>query len=160
MVKRLLRSIRQKPQGVRDQIAFGVAVVFTGSIFVVWLITAPTRFTSNTADSSASEGESTGFADIFGGFSEVIEQSRAAAGQSTATEVPEQPEPTLAEMLDALAAERAASESLSTSTVGTSSEVLPVTVWNSLPTTTPEKEVRIMPVNNQATATATSSPSE
>jgi len=160
MVKRLLRSIRQKPKGVRDQIALVIAIAFTGSIFTVWLITAPARFSSDAQQAQTPEGESTGFADIFDGFGDIIDQSRNNSMTGTAIEADAPPEPTLAELLELLQAEQATSEATSTSPTATTSDRQPVAVWNSLPTTTVEREVRIMPVNNQATATATSSPSE
>lgn len=45
MIKRLLKSIRQKPKHSRDNIAFSLAALFSGLIFVVWLYNAPVRHT-------------------------------------------------------------------------------------------------------------------
>lgn len=147
MVKRLLRSIRQKPKVFRDQIALGVAVLVTGSIFTVWLVTAPTRFASDSQQAQApdSESERSGFANIFDGFNDVLDQSRNNTMTGAAIEADAPPEPTLAELVASLEAERAAENA-------TTSERVPVGVWNSLPTTTSAREVQIIPVQNQATS--------
>lgn len=154
MIKRLLRSIRQKPKGVRDQVAMVIAVVVTGTVFTVWLVNAPARLASYNSNTTNAESESTGFADIFEGFGEVIDQSRATnevddvdlAGED------DQSEPSLAEMVQMLEEERAARELVETSTTSTST---PVAVWNSMPTTSnqrSEREVMIIPVQSQATS--------
>lgn len=46
MLKRLIRAIRKKPKAVRDQYAFWIAAIFTGSVFFIWLATFTTNIES------------------------------------------------------------------------------------------------------------------
>ncbi|MCA9355395.1 hypothetical protein KC865_02480 [Candidatus Kaiserbacteria bacterium] len=43
MIKRLIRAIRRKPKGVRDNIALSIAGSFTAVVFMVWLYHMPAR---------------------------------------------------------------------------------------------------------------------
>jgi len=161
MVKRLLRKIRQKPKGVRDQIAMAVAIVFTGIIFVAWLINTPARFASTTSEGSTADAESGGFADIFDGFGEAV--NRSTESTEGAGEAEADSEPSLAEMIQALEAERQESEGIGTSSTSTVQEVPAVEVWNSMPTTSraeTQREVMIMPVVTPAATSSVESSSE
>jgi hypothetical protein len=89
MVKRLLRSIRQKPKGVRDQIAFVAAVVVTGAILTTWLFYTPAG--SESIESGSTEDDAPGFADIFKGFGNVISQYNADSKSSSTPVVETKP---------------------------------------------------------------------
>ncbi|MCB9812054.1 hypothetical protein H6778_00125 [Candidatus Nomurabacteria bacterium] len=90
MLKRLIRQIRQKPKGVRDNIALGTAGVFTFLVFTVWLYHAPSRFTSE-ASLSRDDGTA-GFTQIFDTLQEQVANVKESV--SAATEAsPEEPIP-------------------------------------------------------------------
>ncbi|NCT01882.1 hypothetical protein GW766_01345 [Candidatus Parcubacteria bacterium] len=66
MIKRLLRNIRQKPKAVRDNIALGVAGVFTAAVFSVWAYNFPSKVASLASESPANVAEdAVGFTDFF-----------------------------------------------------------------------------------------------
>lgn len=63
MIKRLIKSIRRKPKGVRDNIAMSIAGVFTAAVFVVWLYHMPAR--QSVIAEKAANDSTPGFSQIF-----------------------------------------------------------------------------------------------
>lgn len=65
MLKRILRSIRQKPKPVRDNAAMLIAGAFTCMVFLLWAYHAPTKFSAAEKQGVQTESPS-GFTDLFG----------------------------------------------------------------------------------------------
>lgn len=78
MLRRLIRSVRKKSKGTRDNIALGIAVMFTGVVAVTWLYHWPMGAESMSAEVSQTT-EKSAFADLFSSFkdqfSELKEES-------------------------------------------------------------------------------------
>jgi len=68
MIKRLLKSIRQKPKSSRDNIAFSIASLFSGLILIAWLYNAPVRHMAIEERYRETEAESSkaSFSSFFG----------------------------------------------------------------------------------------------
>ncbi len=67
MIKRLLRNIRQKPKVVRDNIALGIAGMFTAIVFSIWVYHFPSKIAALTDSTQSDKGEgSPAFTDFFG----------------------------------------------------------------------------------------------
>jgi hypothetical protein len=85
MVKRLIRSIRQKPKGTRDAVAFGGALVFTLMVFTVWAFNTPARMAA-IQESYITEDRSAGFGSLFGGIKDQFATAVESINLSTTTD--------------------------------------------------------------------------
>jgi hypothetical protein len=71
MVKRLIRTIRQKPKGTRDGVAFGLALVFSLFVFTVWIFNTPARMNAIEESYTVNkEVRESGFGSLFFGIKE------------------------------------------------------------------------------------------
>lgn len=84
MIKSLIKNIRQKPKSTRDNIALGLAGVFTAIISMIWLYNLPARYSA--LEEEHKEKESSGFASLFSGFKDQFASVKEAT--------PEEVEPT------------------------------------------------------------------
>jgi len=99
MIKRFLRNLRQKPKGVRDNIALGIAGTFTAIVFMVWLHHFPSKAAVLTSQEQTKADEKPGFAGIFGDFKEQLASLKESSDQEqtkVATSSPEASNPYIA----------------------------------------------------------------
>jgi cytoskeletal protein RodZ len=73
MLKRLIRSIRQKPKSSRDNIALIIALSFTGVVLLVWIINFPDRLAAlEEKNNPNAKDDSPGFSKFFEGISDQL----------------------------------------------------------------------------------------
>ena len=74
MIKRFLKSVRQKPKSYRDNIAFVASGVITAVIFAGWLYNTPTRLAAIEERHKQPEERDTspGFSRLFSGISNQV----------------------------------------------------------------------------------------
>ena len=160
MIKHILRNLRQQPKGVRDNIALGIAVVFTSMVAIGWLYSLPMKVPTQT-ESIAGEKQP-GFTALFSGIkSQLAGIGEADTGQETVST-------TKSDFIDSdyqvvmpdgdvtPKTSFFASSSTSTATTTTDSEVASSTTTST--TTSGLRPIRIVTTNDiPATSTATSS---
>jgi hypothetical protein len=89
MIKRLIRNIRQKPKAVKNNIALGIAGVFTAVVSSFWLYNFPTTHSlkiTTEADNMA------GFSGLFSDFKDqvaTLKESAQEGSNQLATGTPE-----------------------------------------------------------------------
>lgn len=94
MIKRFLKSVRQKPKSYRDNIAFIASGVITAVIFAGWLYNTPTRLAAiEERHKQPEEREaSPSFSRLFGGISDQVANIKEAISVEESVEVvPEEP---------------------------------------------------------------------
>jgi len=65
MLFRILNALRQKPKHVRDQYAFGGAVIFTAIVMGVWSLSLPARFSTVAQGVSEAQPAAAPFSHMF-----------------------------------------------------------------------------------------------
>jgi len=83
MLKKIIKNIRQKPKAVRDNIALGIAGVFTAMIVMVWAIDMPARYSE--IQQNQADDESTSFFNLFSNFKEQLATAEEATPDENAT---------------------------------------------------------------------------
>jgi hypothetical protein len=89
MIKRLIRNIRQKPKAIKDNIALGIAGVFTAIVGSFWLYNFPTTHSLQIATEA---DETAGFSGLFSDFKDQMATLKESAQESSnqqATGTPE-----------------------------------------------------------------------
>lgn len=162
MIKRLLRNLRQQPKGVRDNIALGIAVVFTSMVAFGWLYSLPMRVADRTGAATAEEQP--GFTALFKGIKDQV----AGVKEAITTDVA--PASADREVIDEeyqvvmpqAALQKNASPAVTTvaaTTTATTTESWQDRATSSTVTLEPVRSIRIVTTNTAASSsTATSTP--
>lgn len=85
MIKRLLRSIRQKPKNTRDTIALAIAGSVTAVVLLAWVYNVPTKYATIEEKHAESEAAAPGFSQFFDEIGDQITEVKASIKESIAT---------------------------------------------------------------------------
>ncbi len=159
MLKRFLRDVRQKPKGVRDNIALASAAIFTALVFSVWLYHFPSKVETLVAREEAAKDDPA-FTSFFSGMKEQLANLQGAKEEAVVVTTEEE---VGSSYQDPFASTVAATSSLdsflfATSTpTSSSTTVVATTSQEAVPVLiNAPREIRIITVS--ASTTATTSP--
>ncbi len=154
MLKRLIRSIRQKPKVVRDNVALGAAGFFTAAVCAVWLYHMPSKMESIASEQGKGE-ETPGFSDLFGKigdqFATVKEAVSTVSDSEDKTKVS-----TEAAEAEVVATSSVAAETATTTPVASSSSTSVVTGSSTVSAEESTDAPRPIRIITTSTATSTS----
>lgn len=164
MFKKIIKNIRQKPKAARDNIALGIAGVFTAMIAIVWIIDMPARY--DKIEQKHANDESPSFFSLFTDFKDQLataKESTAEAETPTSIRVIETENTHKEVSMDEWALPQAAGVSTSSTRSATSSDFTTSTtsvtesgeIDSNASGEISERPIRIITINKNSTTSTT-----